>query len=125
MPDELPSIFQKALDLGLIVGPSEISDIFVCRAASVNRLNASSGSAPESIIQLASQAFELINHASRAGDPILRLEKFLLDWSESYADGRLDDVLRLLDKPVKSRAASYQMVVARANVEACVKFWPS
>lgn len=67
---DLAQLFDKALSLGLLKTTNDIADIFVCRAASLNRLGFSDQGTtnqdlahpdPCPIIQIASQGFDSIH----------------------------------------------------------------
>ncbi|KAK8858792.1 hypothetical protein IAR55_003022 [Kwoniella newhampshirensis] len=85
----LTTTFERALALGLLefpIGRSiDLVELFVCRAAYESRV-------------------ELVEavQANKPGDTTFKLEKFLLEWSETKAPEFLDQALMILDKPSKA-----------------------
>lgn len=69
------------------------------------------------MMQTIMRGIEAVTAVNKSGDPSLKLEKFLLDWAETRAPQFLDQALAVIDKPNKSRAASYQFVLLRAGIE--------
>jgi hypothetical protein len=70
--------------------------------------------------------------AEPTGDSTLKLEKFLLEWvstsahtghpwadiqAETVQPLHLEDVLSVVDKPLKARNSSYQWIILRAAVD--------
>ncbi|KAK4688382.1 squamous cell carcinoma antigen recognized by T-cells 3, partial [Tremellales sp. Uapishka_1] len=125
VPDEeLNMLFERALALGKLTAPynsvNGLVDLFAYRAASERRLLVSEDETEDyhPVMPTLMRGFELVTDMNKAGDPSLKLEKFLLSWVETSAPYLLHQAMAVLDKPSKARSASYQMILLRAGVEA-------
>ncbi|ODO10809.1 hypothetical protein I350_01407 [Cryptococcus amylolentus CBS 6273] len=115
--------FERALAIGQLVIPADrttdLVEVFLAKAAYDARLSTPTVSLNAAHPALASitSGLEAISHINKSGDPSLKLEKFILDWAETKGPQFLDQTLLILDKPIKSRASSYQYALLRAGVE--------
>jgi hypothetical protein len=100
-PDsDMSAAFDRAQDLGAMFseGSTSFVELFVARVAQQHRLlTADNGTSFTStvvsrspkdysvIMETAERGFALIERLNKAGDPSLRLEKYLLEWVSLYA----------------------------------------
>ncbi|EIW67704.1 hypothetical protein TREMEDRAFT_69686 [Tremella mesenterica DSM 1558] len=121
--EDLTTTFEKAINLGTLgrkgVPCTALVDVFLHRAAFESRAEPVEDVEGDyhPVIQTLSRGLEAVVKFSQAGDPSLRLEKFLLDWAESRAPKFLNETISLLSKPSKSRLSSYQMTILRSGIE--------
>ncbi|RXK40070.1 hypothetical protein M231_02710 [Tremella mesenterica] len=121
--NNLTTTFEKAINLGTLdrkgVPCTALVDVFLHRAAFESRAEPVEDVEGDyhPVLQTLSRGLEAVVKFSQAGDPSLRLEKFLLDWAESRAPKFLNEAIALLSKPSKSRLSSYQMTILRSGIE--------
>ncbi|ORY30589.1 hypothetical protein BCR39DRAFT_529041 [Naematelia encephala] len=122
-PDELDAAFERSLALGVFTAPrapmANLVELFLYKAASDNRRYGvgDEGEGTHPVLNTCTRAFEEILTLDRAGDPSLKLEKFLLEWAETRAQHLLSQALEIVKQPNKSRSSSYQYVILLASVE--------
>jgi hypothetical protein len=101
-PEDMADAFERAQDLGAMFteGSTAFVEVFVTRAAQLHRLMTDDGDPSEShspkwpvltrtddftpILNTASRGFALVERLNKAGDPSLKLEKYLLNWVGTY-----------------------------------------
>ncbi|TYJ56665.1 hypothetical protein B9479_002595 [Cryptococcus floricola] len=120
---DLDVYFERALAIGQLVIPADrttdLVEVFLAKAAYDARLATPTVALDASHPALASitRGLKVILDINKSGDPSLKLEKFVLDWAQTKGPQYLDRALLVLDKPIKSRASSYQYALLRAGVE--------
>lgn len=98
----MAAAFERAQDLGAMFTESSTSfiDVFVTRITQQHRLLTAGDNNGESfrvkvtrfsssadfsaIIETAERGFALVERLNKAGDPSLKLEKYLLDWVSTF-----------------------------------------
>ncbi|KAL7420568.1 Splicing factor [Cryptotrichosporon argae] len=94
-------------------------DVVVSHAAAVNRRNLpdpEEGTPP--VMEILIHGLSEMVKLDPNGDTSNRLERFLLEWTESRSPEHLPLAFAALDAPLKSRTSSYAFVLLRASVEA-------
>ncbi|WVF68817.1 hypothetical protein IAT40_003590 [Kwoniella sp. CBS 6097] len=123
----LSDVFEQALSLGLLSFPGDRTadtvSVVLCRASAEGRAE-SAGESIEAeddseshvpVLSTVMRGMDLVAK-SESGDSSLKLEKFLLAWAESRAQQHLEQALKLVEQPSKSRSSSYQMILLLTDV---------